>query len=50
MELLGWLGFILACSAMGIAGTATTQVAALKKEVEKLREELRRKLDDRPGS
>ena len=50
MEFFGWFGFIMACSALGIAGTATTQVAALKKEVEELREELRRKLADRPGS
>jgi hypothetical protein len=42
MDLFGWIGFCLACSALGTAGSAMAQVVALKKEVEKLKEELRR--------
>ncbi len=50
MECFGWMGFFMACSTLATAATAAAQVAALKKEVEKLKKELRRELDDRPGS
>ena len=48
MDLMGWLGFGFAIAALGTASTAVAQIAALKKELVKLKEELRRNLDDRP--
>lgn len=41
-DALAWIGVFLGFAALGVAGTALSQLAALRKEVEKLREELRR--------
>lgn len=43
MDFLGFMGWALAISAMGMAGTAMSQIASLKQEVQVLKDDLRRR-------